>query len=107
MLCLCRTGDVASRLAGWRLLFRYRDGLSVVGDGLATLSAETIRLKLRGSCMRQNVRDCLITFAAFPIPTKAALGLLRLMMVLVVILGWVLARWRSGAVAHLANIASL
>ncbi len=109
-----RTGGLRGRLAGWRLLFRYGDVLSVLSDliflcaaGLVAVSGETVGLQLRGSCLRQDVSSCLMTVAAFPRPARAAQALLGIMMVLIVVLAWLLVRWKSGMAAHPASIASV
>ncbi|KAK0622329.1 hypothetical protein B0T14DRAFT_580404 [Immersiella caudata] len=112
-LCLGTSG-FKGRLAGWRILFRYGDVLPVLSDALGAcatvlvaLSGEAIGMRLRGSCLRRNVSTCMISLAAFPGPARAAQGLLGTMIVLVMVIGWVLNRWRSGVAAHPTSLASV
>jgi len=109
-----RTDGFAGRIAGWRLLIHHGDPLSVISDLivlsaalLVALSGETIGLKLRGTCIKQNMHACLVTVAAFPTPARAAEGLLGLLMVLIVALGFCLSRKRTGIATHPGTIAAV
>lgn len=113
VLCL-RTRGFPARLAGLRVLIRHGDALSVLSEllnlsatALVALSGEAVGMKLRGSCLRQNVSTCLITVTAFPEPARAAQALLAVMLVLVATLAWVLVRWKSGVAAHPASLATI
>ncbi|KAK4443559.1 hypothetical protein QBC34DRAFT_498966 [Podospora aff. communis PSN243] len=93
-MCM-RTGGLTGRLNGWRLLWTHGDPISAVSDllvvcaaTLVVLSGETAGLKLRGTCVKQNMRTCLVTVAAFPTPARAAEALLGLLMVLILLL-WI------------------
>ncbi|KAK4443771.1 hypothetical protein QBC34DRAFT_310409 [Podospora aff. communis PSN243] len=112
-LCLSTRG-FSGRLAGWKLLLRHREPLAVLSDGLSlcntvliALSGEAIGMRLRGHCHQQNVSTCMISLAAFPGPARAAQALMGTMMVLLVVMGRILARWRSGVAAHPASLASV
>ena len=68
-LCL-RTRGLGGRLGGLRLLWRYGDALSVVGDALVVcsvllvaLSSEAVGLQLRGACRKGDLRGCFLTLA--------------------------------------------
>jgi len=112
-LCL-RTGGLAGRLNGWRLLWHHRDPISVISDllvvcaaALVAISGETVGLKLRGTCVKQNMRTCLVTVAAFPRPARAAEALLGGLMVLILGLGVVLGRRRTGIAVHPGSVAAV
>ncbi|KAK3365593.1 hypothetical protein B0T24DRAFT_710709 [Lasiosphaeria ovina] len=109
-----RTDGLPGRLSGWRLLLHHGDPLSVLSDltvlcaaCLVALSGETIGLKLRGTCIKQNMHTCLVTVAAFPTPARAAEALLGALMVLILMLGFYLSRKRTGVAAHPGTIAAV
>ncbi|KAK4188105.1 hypothetical protein QBC35DRAFT_473851 [Podospora australis] len=111
-----RTGGFAGRWNGFRLLLlKHGDPMSLVGDvmvicaaGLVTVSGETIGLKLRGTCIKQNLNTgCFVTIALFPGPARAAQALLGVLMVLIVLLGIMLSRWKTGTATHPTSVASV
>lgn len=110
-----QTGGLAGRWNGLRLLlWKHGDPISLVGDlmiicaaGLVSLSGETVGLKLRGTCIRHNLNTCFVTIAVFPGPARAAQALLGTLMVLIVILGVMLSRWRTGTATHPTSVAAV
>lgn len=50
---------------------------------------------------------CLVTVAAFPTPARVAEGFLAAMMVLILVVGWCLARGRTGVACHPGNIVAV
>lgn len=108
------TRGIAGRLSGFRMLLDHGDPLPLLGDALVAcaamlvaLSGETVGMKLRGSCLRVDVSSCIITVATFPGPARAVEALLGIMILLVVSLWWVLARWRSGVACHPGSVATV
>ncbi|KAJ2896033.1 hypothetical protein MKZ38_005918 [Zalerion maritima] len=77
---------------------------------LVPLSAESVALKLEGTCTRLSFSGCTLKLAVFPIPAKAALGLMGFMLLVATLLMIVLTRWRTGVAANpwsIAGVASL
>ncbi|KAK4658997.1 hypothetical protein QC762_106420 [Podospora pseudocomata] len=102
------------RISGWKLLWRYGDPISLMSDlvvlcvaGLISVSGETVGLKLRGSCLSVNLSTCFLTVAVFPVPARVAEGLLGGLIVLVMVLGFMLARWRTGTAADPSSVAGV
>ncbi|KAM7196607.1 hypothetical protein V8F33_006106 [Rhypophila sp. PSN 637] len=100
---------------GWSVLFfRHHDPISIISDVmllsvaiLITISVETIGLKLRGSCTSTNVRSCILTIAVFSRPARVAQALLVLIVVCILVLWFMLARWKSGLAVHPGSVASI
>ncbi|KAM7217640.1 hypothetical protein V8F06_007024 [Rhypophila decipiens] len=110
------TSGLLSRFKnGWSVLFfRHHDPISIISDVmllsvaiLITISVETIGLKLRGSCTSTNVRSCILTIAVFSRPARVAQALLALIVVCILVLWFMLARWKSGLAVHPGSVASI
>ena len=103
------------RLSGFRLLYKYRDPLSVISDlavlsaaTLVSLSAETVGLKLQGACDdMQDTSRCFVTIAAFPGVARIVEALLSILLISILTLAVLLARWRSGIAVHPSSPAAL
>ncbi|KAK4224308.1 hypothetical protein QBC38DRAFT_515357 [Podospora fimiseda] len=110
-----RIGGLAGRYNGLKLLlFRHADPISLIADlmilcaaGLVSLSGETVGLKLRGTCLKKNLNTYIVTTAVFPQPARISQGLLGTLMILIVILGWILSKWKTGIAAHPSCIATV
>ena len=116
-LCLSRSSWlVPSCLTGFRLLHRFHDPLAFLGVLLnflsiilVLLSTETIRLEVTSmGCDSKGLnRLCPYGLRKSDVPIRAAEALLASMVVLVITMGCILARWRTCVAAEPWSNASM
>ncbi len=109
---LCLTpGGIMGFLTSFRLLRRFRDPISLLGDilvicsgVLVALSSETIGLKLHGTCDLGIFYGCYMSLSIFRAPTRSVEVLIIFMVVIIIALMFLLRKWRSGLPASPFNI---
>jgi hypothetical protein len=106
-------GGLVSPLHSIRLLFRFREPVSLLCDVLAlliailvTISSEAIGIKLYGSCDTANFAGCTMYFDVFDGPSRTAEGLMIAIAVIIACIGICLYPIRSGVTSNSWTIAS-
>lgn len=111
-LCL-RTGGIygitssVRSLAGGQALVFLTTLLTLCSIFLVPLSAEAVSLKLHGSCSKTDFRGCAMTLGVFLVPARATMALLGFMVILMLLIAFVLGRWRSGVTTNPWAVASI
>jgi len=100
---LLSTGGIYGVLSGFRLLFQQGEGLSLLSDGLIVTSAvvtalasEAVGVVLRGRCAANDFSGCYLGVAVFGKASRAVQVGLSVLLVVVVLMGMLLVRWKTG-----------
>ncbi|KAK3373126.1 hypothetical protein B0T24DRAFT_575363 [Lasiosphaeria ovina] len=108
------TAGPASRVNSLRLLYRFREPLSFLGDllvlgasVLTALSSEVVTIEWFGSCNNNSYYGCFIMLSVYKTRVGVALALLVFMAIVAAVLAVVLFRWHTGVAAPPWSIASL
>ncbi|KAK0726367.1 hypothetical protein B0T21DRAFT_33275 [Apiosordaria backusii] len=111
-LCLRTNGfhGIVSSLkamASGQMLMVLTTLLTISSVFLVPLSAEAVALKLHGNCSPSDFNGCAMTLGVFLGPARATTALLSFMVVLLVLILFVLRKWRTGVAANPWTIAGM
>ncbi|KAK4209407.1 hypothetical protein QBC37DRAFT_324031 [Rhypophila decipiens] len=108
------TGGLEGNINSIRLLFKFGDPVSFMGDLLVLLSAaitslsgEAVGIKLEGSCTNDSFQGCFMSIAVFKEPSRALEGLLGAMLVVLLAMLFLLNKWKTGIASNPTSIAAM
>ena len=108
------TSGIPGFANSFRFLTNQRDPLSlfsytliVVVAVVTSLSSEAVGIQLHGECTKVDFRGCYMGIAVFLGPSRAIQALLGLGVIMVVGMGLVLGKWRTGVLENPLSIATM
>ncbi|KAM7211251.1 hypothetical protein V8F06_013369 [Rhypophila decipiens] len=108
------TGGLEGNINSIRLLFKFGDPVSFMGDLLVLLSAaitslsgEAVGIKLEGSCTNDSFQGCFMSIAVFKEPSRALEGLLGAMLVVLLAMLFLLNKWKTGIASNPTSMAAM
>jgi hypothetical protein len=108
-ICL-HTDGIFGFLESLRLLFHYHEPIAIIGDLLVmlssvivSLSSEAVGIKVFGNCKADNFRGCYMRLAIFTTPSRITEALLILTLIVLIAIGILMRKWRSGVTALTAK----
>ncbi|KAK5651606.1 hypothetical protein OQA88_11879 [Cercophora sp. LCS_1] len=104
---LIAPGGIGALRTSWRQLCRFGEPVAIMADILfilsgvcVWLSSEAVGVALVGNCAPNEFYKCILNLAIVDGPARAIEGIVGLMMVLIVGVGWFLGEWRTGVAGN-------